>query len=81
MDLILRGGSLFDRTGAPSRVAHVAVFDPNTVNDMATSSSPHKYARGFELVMVNRQKVLEGVDRTVALPGMVLRGFLAKPNA
>jgi N-acyl-D-amino-acid deacylase len=53
--------------------ADVAVFDPSRVTDRATFETPHRYAEGFELVMVNGAVVLEGGKRTGELPGMVLR--------
>ena len=54
--------------------ADITVFDPATIADQATFRKPHQYARGVELVLVNGQVVLEGGERSEALPGHVLRG-------
>jgi N-acyl-D-amino-acid deacylase len=69
-----------ERFGLPRRgriaegfFADVAVFDPSRVTDRATFEEPHRYAEGFELVMVNGEIVLERGKRTEELPGMVLR--------
>jgi len=60
--------------------ADVTVFDPRTVRDVATFRDPHQYAEGFHAVVVNGRVVLEGGERTDALPGKVLRGAI-RPGA
>jgi N-acyl-D-amino-acid deacylase len=53
--------------------ADVAVFDPSRVTDRATFEEPHRYADGFELVLVNGTVVFERGARTEELPGKILR--------
>jgi len=54
--------------------ADIAVFDPDTVRDLATFEQPHQYAEGVALVVVNGQIVFEGGKMTAARPGRVLYG-------
>jgi N-acyl-D-amino-acid deacylase len=54
--------------------ADVAVFDPNTVRDLATFEQPHQYAEGVALVVVNGQIVFAEGKMTPARPGRVLYG-------
>jgi N-acyl-D-amino-acid deacylase len=56
----------------PGMAADVVVFDPATVKDTATFSSPHQYPLGVELVLVNGQLVLRDGIRTEARPGRPL---------
>jgi N-acyl-D-amino-acid deacylase len=44
----------------PGAFADVVVFDPATVDDLATYQAPHRYPAGFRAVWVNGQAVLEG---------------------
>jgi N-acyl-D-aspartate/D-glutamate deacylase len=44
----------------PGAFADVVVFDPVTVDDLATYQAPHRYPAGFRAVWVNGQAVLEG---------------------
>ncbi len=53
--------------------ADIVVFDPDTVADTATFEAPHRYPTGIVHVMVNGEFVLRDGERTVALPGHVLR--------
>src|SRR6185369_11101529 len=39
----------------PGMKADIAVFDPAAVKDLATYTSPHQYAQGFSVVIVNGQ--------------------------
>lgn len=51
---------LADRgTLRPGAFADVVVFDPATVDDLATYQDPHRYPAGFRAVWVNGQAVLE----------------------
>jgi dihydroorotase/N-acyl-D-amino-acid deacylase len=59
--------------------ADLAVFDPNTVRDLATFEQPHQYAEGVTLVVVNGQVVFEGGKMTPARPGRVIYGPARKP--
>src|SRR6185436_1323774 len=43
----------------PGAFADVVVFDPATVDDLATYQDPHRYPAGFRAVWVNGQAVLE----------------------
>ena len=53
--------------------ADVVLFDPETVNDEATFTDPHRFPKGIPYVMVNGGLVVDGGDQTGALPGHVLR--------
>jgi N-acyl-D-amino-acid deacylase len=59
--------------------ADIAVFDPNTVRDLATFEKPHQYAEGVSLVIVNGQVAFENGKMTDARPGRVLYGPARKP--
>ena len=59
--------------------ADLAVFDPNTVRDLATFEQPHQYAEGVTLVVVNGQVVFENGKMTAARPGRVIYGPARKP--
>src|SRR2546422_6178735 len=54
--------------------ADIAVFDPNTIRDLATFEQPHQYAEGVSLVVVNGQIAFEDGKMTAARPGRVLYG-------
>ena len=54
--------------------ADVVVFDPQTVQDMATYETPAQYSRGIAWVLVNGKAVVAEGKPTNALPGQVLRG-------
>src|SRR5215217_7602586 len=54
--------------------ADIAIFDPETVRDMATFERPHQYAEGVDYVIVNGQVAFEGGKMTAARPGTVLYG-------
>jgi len=61
----------------PGMAADIVVFDPATVQDLATFEQPHQYPRGIKYVVVNGQlaardgqvvkhgagRVLKGADR------------------
>src|SRR6266851_87402 len=59
------------RTGA---FADITIFDPATVNDMATFENPHRPSVGIEYVIVNGVVSLEGGKVTGRLAGRTLRG-------
>src|SRR5262245_30570922 len=54
--------------------ADIAVFDPNTIRDLATFEQPHQYGEGVSLVVVNGQVAFEDGKMTAARPGRVLYG-------
>ncbi len=62
----------------PGMKADIAVFDPDRVKDKATFESPHQYAEGFFVVIVNGQIVFEQGKVTAARPGRVLYGPAVK---
>ncbi|TXS93055.1 D-aminoacylase [Parahaliea maris] len=58
----------------PGYHADVVVFDPDTINDVATYDDPHRYAVGVSDVIVNGVQVLQDGEHTGATPGQVVRG-------
>jgi N-acyl-D-aspartate/D-glutamate deacylase len=60
--------------------ADVVVFDPATVQDVATYDDPARYSRGVDWVFVNGVAVVANGKPTNALPGQVLRGPGYKPG-
>ena len=58
----------------PGMKADLSVFDPDSVIDKATFESPHQYAEGFSLVVVNGEIVFEDGQTTSARPGQVIYG-------
>jgi len=54
--------------------ADVVIFDPATVQDLATFDSPNQLSEGMDYVLVNGVPVIEQGKMTGALPGKVLRG-------
>jgi len=61
---ILRAGAFAD----------ITIFDPRTVNDMATFENPHRPSVGIEYVIVNGVVSVEGGGVTGRLGGRPLRG-------
>ncbi|MEL7046558.1 MAG: D-aminoacylase [Pseudomonadota bacterium] len=59
---------------APGYFADIAVFDPDTVGDLATFEDPHRYAVGVRHVLVNGALVLADGKHTGATPGRAVRG-------
>jgi N-acyl-D-amino-acid deacylase len=55
-------------------VADVVVFDPNTIQDHATYTTPLQYATGVNHVIVNGEFALENGEPTQKRPGRVVRG-------
>ncbi len=53
--------------------ADLIVFDPNTVQEVATFKDPHHYATGFAHVFVNGIEVVREDEHTGALAGRALR--------
>jgi N-acyl-D-aspartate/D-glutamate deacylase len=53
--------------------ADIVLFDPETVNDEATFTDPHRFPKGIYYVMVNGGVVVDGGDQTGEYPGKVLR--------
>lgn len=85
-DLVLRGGSLVDGTGAPARLADVGVLgdrilavgdlsalDPATVSDVATYLDPARYPLGIADVIVNGRPVILAGAETGERPGRLVR--------
>jgi hypothetical protein len=56
------------------------VFDPATVQDMASYDNPAQYSKGVAWVLVNGRPVVANGKPTDALPGQVLRGPGYKPG-
>jgi N-acyl-D-amino-acid deacylase len=58
--------------------ADIAIFDPNTVRDLATFERPHQYAEGVTQVIVNGQVAFDDGRMTAARPGRILLGAAAR---
>lgn len=56
----------------PGMAGDLTIFDPETVQDMATFTEPHRYPRGIEYVVVNGQVVIDQGEHTGARAGRVL---------
>jgi N-acyl-D-aspartate/D-glutamate deacylase len=57
----------------PSRFADLVVFDPTTIEDVATYTEPNRFARGIDYVITNGRVVWHGGTPSGARPGRVLR--------
>ncbi|MFC1552856.1 amidohydrolase family protein, partial [Candidatus Latescibacterota bacterium] len=53
--------------------ADLAVFDPDTVIDIADWLNPHQYPAGMEYVIVNGSIVINSGENTGQLPGHILK--------
>ena len=53
--------------------ADITLFDPQTIDDVATYDDPHQYARGISTVIVNGEVTIDAGEHTGALSGQVLR--------
>jgi N-acyl-D-amino-acid deacylase len=58
---------------AVGKAADLVVFDPATVNDVATFEKPHAYPVGIPHVFVNGVAVVRNGEHTGAKPGAVIR--------
>jgi dihydroorotase/N-acyl-D-amino-acid deacylase len=58
----------------PGFAADLVVFDPATVQDLATFEKPNQYSRGFRYVAVNGVLVVDEGRLTGKTPGQPLRG-------
>jgi N-acyl-D-amino-acid deacylase len=54
--------------------ADVVIFDPKTVEDLATFEKPHQYPLGIQCVIVNGEITCQHGGMTGKLPGKVIRG-------
>jgi N-acyl-D-amino-acid deacylase len=54
--------------------ADVVIFDPRTIQDLATFENPHQYATGVVHVFVNGVQVLKNGSHTGAKPGRIIYG-------
>ena len=57
----------------------IAIFNPETIRDLATFERPHQYAEGVDYVIVNGQVAFERGMMTAARPGRVLFGPSTRP--
>ena len=60
--------------------ADIVVFNPDTVQDMASYQKPDQYAKGISWVFVNGTAVVANGKPTNALPGQIVRGPGYKPG-
>jgi N-acyl-D-aspartate/D-glutamate deacylase len=58
----------------PGMMADIAVFDPATIQDVATYTDPLRYSVGVKDVFVNGRSVVLDGKITDDRPGRVLRG-------
>lgn len=58
---------------APGMAADLVIFDPDTVEDLATFQEPHSFPKGILWVIVNGVPVVEEGIQNDELPGRVLR--------
>lgn len=63
----------------PGMMADVTVFDPSTIQDVATYNDPLHYSRGVKYVFVNGRPVISNGKITDERPGRALRGSGYKP--
>ncbi|HEX9650260.1 MAG TPA: D-aminoacylase [Cyclobacteriaceae bacterium] len=54
--------------------ADIVIFDPETIDDLATFENPHQLAIGVEHVWVNGIPVIANREHTGARPGKAIRG-------
>lgn len=62
----------------PGLQADVTVFDPETVQDLATYTDPFHYNEGIQYVIVNGEIVLDQGKHTGGRPGRVLRSSASR---
>ena len=58
---------------APGSAADLVLFDPKTINDMATYEQPKLPSRGIRFVLVNGQIALDEGKMTGMRAGRILR--------
>jgi N-acyl-D-aspartate/D-glutamate deacylase len=58
---------------AIGKVADIAVFDPQTIADLATYEEPRRHPAGIEYVLINGRVAVEGGVQRDIRPGRVLR--------
>ena len=58
----------------PGMMADIAVFDPATIQDVATYTDPLQYSAGVKDVLVNGRVVVLDGKITDERPGQALRG-------
>ena len=57
---------------APGKVADLVLFDPATIQDVATFEEPHQYAAGIRWVIVAGEVVIDHGEHTGNMCGKVL---------
>ena len=60
--------------------ADVVLFNPLTVQDLATFTEPNQYATGVIHVFVNGKQVLANGEHTGATPGRIIRNTFVKQH-
>lgn len=58
----------------PGYYADIVIFDPNTIQDLATFEEPHQLATGVKQVWVNGVQVILNGEHTGAMPGRFVKG-------
>jgi len=58
----------------PGMAADITVFDPETIEDVATFQDPNRYSAGVRYVFVNGHAVVYEGKITDERPGRALRG-------
>lgn len=68
---------LYDRGRiAPGMAADLVIFDPATIQDLATFQKPLLYPKGIDYVIVNGKVVVEGENWTKVMAGRVLKPLI-----
>ena len=57
----------------PGAFADLTIFDPRTVEDVATFDDPHRFPTGLPYVVVNGRLAIDGGVQTDVLSGRILR--------
>ena len=60
--------------------ADIVVFNPETVNSLATFANPKQYPSGIEYVFVNGEMAVEKGEHTGVIPGepLTMRGNVGR---
>ncbi len=57
---------------APTKIADITIFDPQTVSDSATFEKPHKYSQGIDKVIISGEIVIDQGNHTQKMVGRII---------